>query len=181
MAFKYQMQKVLYLMENREKAIDAEVLAASHARNIEQDKLNEIELRKTAAQKGLNAQMASGATSDVASSNDYIQLLNLRVEAQMKVLKAAEQVVEAAKEKQMVARRERQKIEKHKEMKFKEWLIEDKKKEAKRIDEMAGNIFMKKRAMNAEMAIEDMERMEKMQKLELLKLMREKRESQNKW
>ncbi|MDB5096706.1 MAG: Flagellar export protein FliJ [Cyanobacteria bacterium RYN_339] len=176
MPFRYQMQKVLDLMLNREKAIDAEVMAATAARNIEQAKLDEIDMRKNAAQKGLSAQMGAGATADVAASNDYIQALNLRAEAQMKYVKAAQTVVNAASEKQTAARRERKKIEQHKEMKLKIWQAEEKKKDAKKMDEMAGTIFMKKRALNEENARDEAERDVKMEQLRLLRELREKRE-----
>lgn len=179
MPFRYQLQKVLNLMENREKAIDAELLGATALRNVELAKLNEIETRKTAAQKGLNAQMASGATPDVAASNDYIQLLDLRRESQSKALAAANKVVDDVTKRQTEARKERQKLEKHKTMKLEEWKIEDKKREAKRTDEMAGTIFMKNRAKAEENAIEELDRLDKMEKLKLLRQMREKRES--KW
>lgn len=176
MPFRYQMQKVLDLMNNREKAIDAEVMAATARRDEEQAKLGEIEMRKTAAQKGLSAQMSAGATADVAASNDYIQAMNLRAEAQMKHVKAAQAVVDAAKEKQTAARRERKKIEQHKEMKFKIWQAEEKKREAKRMDEMAGTIFMKKRALAEEANREELERLEKLEQLRMLRELREKRE-----
>jgi flagellar export protein FliJ len=177
--FRYQLQKVLDLMETREKSLEADVLAAQQRFNIEQDKLDEINTRKTAAQKGLSGQMASGATTDVKANNDYIQMLDLRLEAQYKSLSSFQKELDAAIDKQMAARRERQKIEKHKEMKFDIFKLEQKKKDAQRIDEMAGTIFMKKRAQNEESAREDGERLEKMEKLRLLRELREKRES--KW
>ena len=77
MPFRYKLQTVLGLLEKKEKQIDAEVLEVARKRDIELDKLNEMEMRKNAAQKGLAGQMAAGAT-DVAASNDYIQLLNQR-------------------------------------------------------------------------------------------------------
>jgi flagellar export protein FliJ len=181
MPFRYQLQKVLDLMERREKSLDAEVMEASAIRNRELDKFNEMDTRKAAAQKGLQAQMASGATGDVAASNDYIQLLNLRLEQQNKMLKAADAQLEDAKKRQFEARKERQKIEKHKEMKLAEYKIVEKKKDAQKIDEMAGTIFMKKRYAAEEANLEELDRLEKLQKLRLLQEMREKREKGNRW
>lgn len=181
MPFRYQLQKVLDLMERREKSIDAEVMEASAIRNREQDKLNEIDLRKAAAQKGLQTQMASGATGDVAASNDYIQLLNIRLEQQARQLKAADEKLDDAKKRQFEARKERQKIEKHKEMKLEDWKAQEKKKDAQRIDEMAGTIFMKKRYLAEEANQEELDRLEKLQKLKLLRELREKREKQDRW
>lgn len=177
--FRYQLQKVLDLMEKQEKVLDAEVMSLQAARNAEKAKLDEIEMRKNAAQKGLAGQMQAGATGDVAASNDYIQMLGSKGDVQKKALAAADKVLEAAKEKQTEARRERQKLEKHKEMKRDIWKLEEKKRDAKKIDEQAGTIFMKKRAANEEAAIEEADRATKMEQLRLLKEMREKRES--KW
>lgn len=181
MPFRYQMQKVLDLMVNREKAIDAEVMAATAVRDGEKAKLDEIELRKVAAQKGLNAQMASGATADVASSNDYIQVLGQRAEAQARLLRAADGKLAEVKERQKIAKQERNKIEKHRDLKLEQWKAEEKKKEAKRMDEMAGTIFMKKRAATEENNLEELARLEKLQKLQALKDLREKRERSNRY
>lgn len=174
--FRYQMQKVLDLMVNKEKAIDAEVLSKTAERDLEQAKLDEIRLRKAAAQKGLSAQMSAGATGDVASSNDYIQMLDQRAEAQAKVLRAREEVLKEAKERQKIAKQERNKIEKHRDKKQEEWAAEEKKREAKRTDEMAGTIFMKKRAQLEEANLEELERLEKMAKLKAFQELRDKRE-----
>jgi flagellar export protein FliJ len=174
--FRYKLQKVLDLMEKREKQVDAEVLAAKARRDAEADALRAITVRQSAAQKGLQAQMAQGATPDVASSNDYIQALGLRAEAQAKRVKEAEQVLEVATKKQMEVRRDRQRIEKHKDMKRVLYQVEEKAKEAKRIDEMAGTMFMKKRQRDEEALTEEQERLEKLEKLKLLKALREKRE-----
>jgi flagellar export protein FliJ len=176
MPFRYQMQKVLDLMMNREKAIDAEVQAATAIRDAEKAKLDEIDMRKLAAQKGLSAQMAAGATSDVAASNDYIQVLNQRAEAQARVLRGHQATLEAVKVRQVIAKQERNKIEKHREVKEDIWKAEEKKKEAKRMDEMAGTIFMKKRLQNEEANREELERSEKMAALKVLRELRDKRD-----
>src|SRR5207302_1203011 len=110
MAFNYQLQKVLTLMEDEEKRIDGLVMEASSRRDAELAIQAEIETRKAAAQKGLGAQMAAGATPDVAASNDYIQVLNLKLEAQMKQVKAAEGRLGELKARQVEARTKRQKI-----------------------------------------------------------------------
>lgn len=174
--FRYKLQKILDLMEKREKQVDAEVLAAKAKRDAELDALQAITVRRTAAQKGLQAQMAQGATPDVAASNDYIQALGMRAEAQNRRVKEAEQVLDAATKKQMAVRRDRQRIEKHKEMKHVIYQAEEKSREAKRIDEMAGTMFMKKRQREDEALTEEQERLEKLEKLKLLKALREKRE-----
>lgn len=175
MPFRYQLQKALDLREREEKRVDAEVLDAQRRVANEQGVLDEIELRKAAAQKGLSAQMTAGATSDVAASNDYIQSLNMRIELQMRALRAAQEALNVVKAKQTEVRTARQKLEKHKDLKRAEWLIEDKKREAKRMDEMAGTIFMKKRLANEEATLEELDRLEKLAKLQLLRAMREKR------
>lgn len=175
MPFRYQLQKVQDLKEKEKKAIDAEVMEKSARRNAEQAKLDELEMRRAAAQKGLAAQMAQGAT-DVAASNDYIQLLGVRAEGQRKVLKDAEAVLAEAVGRQTEVQKFLKKLEKHREMKFTEWQAKEKKREAQRIDEMAGTIFMKKRAALEEATLEELDRMEKLEKLKLLRAMREKRE-----
>lgn len=176
MPFRYQLQKVQDLKDKEKKAIDAEVMEKSARRNQEQDKLDELEIRRAAAQKGLASQMAAGATGDVAASNDYIQLLGMRIEAQRKVLAQAEAVLAEATGRQTEVQKFLKKLEKHRDMKFADWQAVQKKKEAQRIDEMAGTIFMKKRLAAEETALEELDRMEKLEKLRLLKAMREKRE-----
>ena len=175
MPFRYQLQKALDLREREEKRVDAEVLDAQRQLANEQGVLNEIELRKAAAQKGLSAQMTAGATSDVAASNDYIQSLNMRIELQMRSVRAAQEALNVVKTKQAEVRQARQKLEKHKDIKRAEWLIEDKKREAKRMDEMAGTIFMKKRLAADEALNEELDRMEKLAKLKLLRALRDQR------
>ena len=175
MPFRYKLQTVLSLLEKKEKQIDAEVLEVARKRDIELDKLNEMEMRKNAAQKGLAGQMAAGAT-DVAASNDYIQLLNQRAQQQAAALKAVETELEGVKKKQAEARRERTKLEKHKEMMLDQWKVEEKKREAKRTDDMAGTIFMKKRALLEEERLEELARMEKYEMLQKLRALREKNE-----
>ncbi len=176
MAFNYNLQKVLTLIEKKEKEVDAKVMAAAARRDIEQAKLDEMDMRRNAAHKGLSAQMAAGATPDVAASNDYITMLGQRQEQQRRHLKAATQELEQIQEIQTNVRKERSKLEKHKEMKFVEYQAVVKKKEAQRIDEMAGTIFMKRRNLAEEENAELADRLDKMQKLKLLQQMREKRE-----
>lgn len=175
MPFRYKLQNVLTLLEKKEKQIDAEVLETARKRDSELDRLNELETRKNAAQKGLSNQMASGAV-DVAASNDYIQLLAQKAQTQNQALKAAERALEEVKKRQADARRERTKLDKHKEMELVLWKLEEKKRDAKKIDEMAGTIFMKKRNLLEEERLEDLDRTEKMQKLRLLQALREKNE-----
>lgn len=175
MPFRYKLQNLLTLLEKKEQQIDAEVLEVTRKRDIELDKLNELEVRKNAAQKGLSNQMAAG-TADVAASNDYIQLLNQKAQQQNQALKAVETALDEVKKRQSEARRERTKLEKHREMMLDVWKLEEKKREAKRTDDMAGTIFMKKRALLEEERLLELERMEKMEKLQLLRAMREKNE-----
>ena len=181
MAFKYQLQRVLDLIERKEKEVDAKVMAAASRRDVEQGKLDEIDLRRHAAQKGLSAQMSAGATPDVAASNDYIQMLGQKLDSQKKALANAQQELEAIQEVQNHVRRERSKLEKHREMKLTDYQAVVKKKEAQRIDEMAGNIFMKRRKGLEEENAELADRLEKLDKLKLLREMREKREKETRW
>lgn len=175
MPFRYQLQKVLNLMETREKTLDAEVLAAKAERDAEAAKLAEATARHDAAQTGLAAQMAEGAVPDVAARNDYVQFLQSRIDMQAKVLAGSESKLAAATERQMKARQERQKIEKHKAMKLEDWKVQEKKREAQRIDEMAGTIFMKRRNAAEESAAEESERLERLMKLRALQALKEKR------
>lgn len=175
MPFRYQLQKVLDLMETREKTIDAEVLALTAAKDAEAARLAEAGARHEAAQKGLAAQMTEGAVADVASRNDYLQFLQLKIDQQARVVAEAEKKLSAAVERQVKARQERQKIEKHKAMKLDAWILDEKKREAKRIDEMAGTIFMKRRNALEESATEESERLERLAKLRMLQALKEKR------
>lgn len=181
MPFNYNLQKILDLIEKKQKEIDAKVMASAAKRAIEQGKLDEMELRRSAAQKGLGAQMAAGATPDVAASNDYITMLGQRQEQQKRHVVTAENELKAIQEVQTTVREERSKLEKHREMKLVDYQAVVKKKEAQRIDEMAGTIFMKRRNALEEENNELADRMDKMQKLKLLKEMREKREKESRW
>lgn len=176
MPFKYQLQKVLDMMEKRKKALDAEVMLKRAALNAEQDKLGEMSTRKNAAQKGLSASMAAGATADVAASNDYIQLLNLKIEAQTKAVKAAEAALKDAEGRRTELQKEMKKFEQHKEIKLLEWQAVQKKKEAQRTDEMAGTIFRKKRLAADEANAEEEERLERIRRLQALRALQAQRE-----
>lgn len=175
MPFRYRMQKVLQLMELQEKQCDAEVMARTKDRDAEQDVLNELGLRKAASQKGLQAQMTAGATPDVAASNDYIQHLNLKIAAQEKRVAEANAKLKSATDLQHEARRNRKKIEAHRDKAKEVWAVEEKKAEAKRMDEMAGTIFMKKRGLAAEAELEAAERLAKLEALRALRARREGR------
>ena len=172
---------MLELIERKEKEVDAKAMAADAKRAAEQAKLDEIDMRRNAAQKGLSAQMNAGATPDVAASNDYIQLLGQRLDAQKSVVAAAEKELEAIREVLKQVRKEKGKLEKHREMKLDDYKAQEKKKEARRIDEMAGTIFMKRRNAIEEENLELADRMDKLEKLKLLRAMREKREKESRW
>lgn len=176
MPFRFQLQKLMDIMEMQEKRIDAKVLEAQARHRAEQDALDELTIRRQAAQKGLSTQMSAGATADVASSNDYIQLLGLKADAQAKRVQAAQGVLDAAQAEQRKARQEREKFEKLKDKKRLEYLAEEKRKDARRTDEMAGTIFMKQRALLEADRLDELERLEKLEKLKLLRAMREKKQ-----
>lgn len=178
MPFRYSLQRVLDLIERKEREVDAKVMAAAATRDHELAKLADVEFRRTAAQKGLNNQMAAGATPDVAAANDYIQFLGQRINQQQRLLAEAEASLKELQTLQSNVRKERKKLEKHKDMKRDEWQAEERRREARRIDEMAGGIFMKRRFALDE---EQRELAERLEKLELLRQMRDQRERESRW
>jgi flagellar export protein FliJ len=176
LAFRYSLQRVLDLVERKEKEVDAKVMAASARREHAQAALSQVEFRRDSAQKGLSAQMSSGATGDVAASNDYIQFLGQKIAQQQRAVQEADAALKEVQTLQQAVRKERMKLEKHREMKRAEWLDEERRKEARRVDEMAGTIFMKKRVAQEEEQRELLERLEKLEKLRQLQALRERRE-----
>lgn len=176
MAFRYSLQRVLDLIERKEKEVDAKVLAASATRDQAMASLSQAEFRRDSAQKGLSAQMSTGATGDVAASNDYIQFLGLKIAQQQRAVQEADVALKEAQALQQSVRKERMKLEKHREMKRAEWAEDERRKEARRVDEMAGTIFMKKRLAQDEEQREVLERLEKLEKLRQLRALRERRD-----
>lgn len=176
LGFRYSLQRVLDLIERKEKEVDAKVLAASARRDEALGALSQAEFRRDSAQKGLNAQMSAGATGDVAASNDYIQFLGQKIARQQLAVGEAEAALKEAQTLQQAVRKERMKLEKHREMKRAEWLEGERRKEARRVDEMAGTIFMKKRVAQEEEQRELLERLEKLEKLRQMRALRERRD-----
>ncbi|MEB3221519.1 MAG: flagellar export protein FliJ [Candidatus Sericytochromatia bacterium] len=174
MPFRYNLQRVLDLVERKEREVDAKVMAAAAARDHELAKLADIEFRRASAQKGLATQMQAGPASDVAAANDYIQFLGQRMSQQQRALNEAEAGLKQIQELQQAVRKERRKLEKHREMKRDEWMAEERRREARRIDEMAGGIFMKRRFALDEEQAELAERLEKLEKLRQLRELRER-------
>jgi flagellar export protein FliJ len=181
MPFRYSLQRVLDLVERKEREVDAKVMAAVAARDQELARLADIEFRRAAAQKGLSSQMQAGPTSDVAAANDYIQFLGQRLVQQQRMLTSAEDSLKQIQELQQAVRRERRKLEKHREMKRDEWSDEERRREARRIDEMAGGIFMKRRFALDEEQAELAERLEKLEKLRQLRELRDRRDKESRW
>ncbi|MEB3330121.1 MAG: flagellar export protein FliJ [Candidatus Sericytochromatia bacterium] len=181
MPFRYSLQRVLDLVDRKEREVDAKVMAAASARDQELARLADLEFRRTAAQKGLNGQLQAGPAADVAAANDYIQFLGQRLGQQQRALAAAEDSLKQIQELQQAVRRERRKLEKHREMKRDEWSAEERRREARRIDEMAGGIFMKRRFAAEEEQAEVLERLEKLEKLRQLRELRERRDKESRW
>lgn len=139
--FRYRLQKVLDLRVRKEDQLKLDLSAATRVRDGEVVKLNQIVERRQKAQKALETHLAAGAISEVQMTNDFIQATTAKVDAQNRSVARANVNVEEIRKKLLEASKERQIMDKHKEMNFEIWKIEQKKLEAKIADEQAGNIY----------------------------------------
>ena len=173
--FLYRLQKVLDLRIRKADQLKLELASATRLRDAEVVKLNQLVERRQKAQKALETQLAEGAVAEVQMTNDFIQAVNAKVEAQNKAVARANKNVEELRKKLLEASKERQIMDKHKEKKREEWLLEQKRIEAKNTDEMAGNIYHAgRRKLNGSLE-EEARYADVQQKLQLLKMLREKR------
>lgn len=139
--FRYRLQKVLDLRQRKEDQLKLDLAAATRLRDSEVVKLNQMVDRRQKAQKALEGHLAEGAIAEVQMTNDFIQAVTAKVDAQNRSVARASATVEETRKKLLEASKERQIMEKHKEKQKEVWMIEQKKLEAKVADEQAGNIF----------------------------------------
>jgi len=153
--FKYRLQIVLDLRIRKEDQLKLDLAAATRVRDGEVVKLNQMVDRRQKAQKSLEGHLAEGAVSEVQMTNDFIQAMTAKVDAQNRSVARANVNVEEIRKKLMEASKERQIMDKHKEKAKEEWMAEQKKLEAKTVDEQAGNIFNMARRKRADEAEEE--------------------------
>jgi flagellar FliJ protein len=139
--FKYRLQKVLDMRAKREDNLKLDAAARKRERDAEQATLDDLKERQQNSQRQMNDQLAAGRTADVQMSNDYLGALADKIKAQEAKLKAAEALLEAAEADHKKAKKDLEAVKKHQEKTRERWLMEEKRLEGIRQDEMAGNMY----------------------------------------
>lgn len=145
--FKYRLQKVFELRERRKKEQEDRVVKAQNrvreVENMIQQKKNEIALQKQNMITLLQENKMIAAHTLMGVTDDYIQKLYKDLDDLFVQLQTAKD--ELAWEKQMLlkAHAELEALVKHKEKSLEEWKEEEKQKEMKQLDEVAGQRYFR--------------------------------------
>lgn len=142
--FQYRLQKVLNMRLKREDNLKLELADVKRVEQAEKEALEELRGREQMSQKQMNDQLAAGRTADVQMSNDYLTSLKDKIAAQEKKWKAAEARVKEVDAAYKKAQRDSEVVKKHKSKMHERWLAEEKRLEALKLDEMAGNMYAAK-------------------------------------
>lgn len=142
--FKYRLGKVLSLRERKEDKLKRDKGAAERERDRERDALDELKTRLTGAKKAIGNSLAQGQTANVQMGNDYAASLEKKIEEQEKRVKAAEQKVEELDKTLILATRDVKILEKHKEKSRERWKLDEDRKEAINLNEMANQGYLKR-------------------------------------
>lgn len=142
--FRYKLGKVLDLRERKEDKTKKDKAVAERERDRERDALDELKTRLSASQKAVGNSLANGQTANVQMGNDYSAALEKKIAEQEKRLKEAEIRLVDLEKAVTLATRDVKILEKHKDKSKERWQVEENKKEAKNLDEMAVQGYLKR-------------------------------------
>ena len=137
------MQSILDLKLKTEGQAKMEFGAAQFALNQEIDALNALIARKERYIDEGRMMREKGGMSvlDIVANDDYILRMDGIIEAQRVNVKKAEEVVEAARAKLNREMQERKMQERLRERAFEDWIEEEKRNEAKEVDERSSFVY----------------------------------------
>lgn len=136
MAFKFKLQKLLDYKRTVEGLKKTEYGDAIYRLGLEEEKLVSYSNQKLDI---IQKKEASGKTVNIAELkmyNNYLGELNRKIENQEQLVRKKEKERDESQEELLFAMQERKAFEKLKEKEYKEYLIEEKRKEDKVVDEI---------------------------------------------
>ena len=139
--FLYRLQKILDFRLRKEDLLKAELAGVIRKRDVEVAALNTLNEKRHKGQKSLEMHLAKGEVAEVQYTNAFLQSMAGKIAKQTMVVTKSNSTVEDIRKRLTICSKERKIMEKHKEKKRDEWKEEQKKIEAKAVDEMASNII----------------------------------------
>lgn len=136
MAFKFKLQKLLNYKRTVEGLKKTEYGDAIYRLGLEEEKLISYSNQKLNI---IQRKEAGGKTVNIAEIkmySNYLKQLNNKIEDQEQLVKEKEEERDQAQDELLFAMQERKAFEKLKEKEYKEYLIEEKRKEDKVVDEI---------------------------------------------
>lgn len=155
--FVYRLQKVFELRERKKKEHEERVAAAQRrVREVEaaiEEKKNEIRM--------IRKNMLTSHHTLMAAHDEYLHHLNEQLDQLYQDLELAKQQLEYERQLLIKAQAELEALVKHKEKAYEEWLEEEKRKELKMLDEVAGQRYFRAQQQELEdLALEALRREE---------------------
>lgn len=152
--FKYRLQKVYEIRERKKKEQEQRVIVAQRkVKEIEdaiEQKKNEIRL----LHQNMMASMATNHTM-LDAHDMFIHKLNQELDELYLDLERAKEELAEEKRKLVKAQQDLEALVKHKEKMYEEWLEEEKQKELKQLDEIAGQRYFRQQQQALEEAKEE--------------------------
>ncbi len=155
--FRYRLGKVLDVRVLKEDRTKRELAAAERERDHERDLLDELQTRLSASQKAVGNSLASGQTANVQMGNEYSAALEKRIAEQEKRVKAAEDRIVELEKTVKLATRDVKILEKHKEKSRERWQLDENRKEAIWLNELAVQGYLKRERRRLEDEAEEAE------------------------
>lgn len=152
--FQYRLQKVYEIRERKKKEQEQRVIVAQRkVKEIEDaidQKKNEIRL----LHQNMMASLATNHTM-VDAHDQYIHKLNMELDELYIDLERAKQELEEEKKKLVKAQQDLEALIKHKDKMYEEWQEEQKQKELKQLNEIAGQRYFRAQQKALEEELED--------------------------
>ncbi len=155
--FRYRLGKVLDVRVLKEDRTKRELATAERERDRERDLLDALQARLSASQKAVGNSLASGQTANVQMGNEYSAALGTKIAEQAKRVKAAEDRIAELEKAVKLATRDVKILEKHKDKSKERWQLEENRKEANWINELAVQGYLKRERRRLEDEAEEAE------------------------
>lgn len=136
MAFKFKLQKLLEYKETIEGLKKTEYGDAIYRLGLEEEKLMSLneEKREVMEKKEANGKVTSIA--ELKMYSEYLKILSIKIGEQKQLVKQREEERDRAQDELLFAMQEKKAFEKLKEKEYKKYIMEEKKKEEKVVDQI---------------------------------------------
>lgn len=135
--FVFKMQSLLNIKKQMEESLKSELGKAVQKLELEKSRLSKLQAEKEECIYNLNSKSSQGIiVSKIQGYNSYISLLNEKIKIQKENINYAQNIVDKYREQLIKMIQEKEMLEKLKEKKYQEYLLELAKEEQKINDEV---------------------------------------------